>query len=234
MNFRAINPSQTGAAFQRAAKQIPACLLVFLSLFLTASTAFADTDSTIPVELVRVKDGDSIVVIAGGLETEVRLYGIDAPEWQQPYSRVATETLREMLEGRAVRIQPMAKDGHGRTVALVLADDINVNEALVQGGLAWVYLKYCTAPFCETWKQIEEQARKDRLGLWRGPAPVAPWDWRHPPLPRDGANYSGNVKSRSFHRVGCKDFHCKNCTRFFRTSEEALEAGFKPCGKCKP
>lgn len=214
------------------------CLLLLLSFVLTARA------DTIPVNVVQVKDGDSIVVVAQGRETEVRLYGIDAPEWRQAYSRMATEALREMLTGRAVRIEPMDTDRYGRTVAVVYADGDNVDEAMIRNGLAWVYTKYCLAPFCADWKRYEEQARQSKLGLWRGPAPMPPWTFRSDQrrqtqqlaeMPTDAAGrYTGNVKSKRFHRAGCKDFYCKNCTRVFSDRNAALDAGFVPCGRCRP
>ena len=44
---------------------------------------------------------------------------------------------------------------------------------VVQEGWALAYRKYSSAYF-----HIEEDARTDKRGLWRG-AFIAPWDWRH-------------------------------------------------------
>ena len=46
--------------------------------------------------------------------------------------------------------------------------------------------------------------------------------------------YSGNRKTRRFHRSSCRYFSCKNCTVVFRTRQEAIKAGFIPCKVCNP
>lgn len=47
-------------------------------------------------------------------------------------------------------------------------------------------------------------------------------------------SFHGNVESKVFHKSGCQAYDCKNCTAVFKTRDEALKAGYKPCGMCKP
>jgi len=44
----------------------------------------------------------------------------------------------------------------------------------------------------------------------------------------------GNTESRVFHNPDCKFSKSKNCTAVFKTKEEAIQDGYKPCGICKP
>lgn len=44
--------------------------------------------------------------------------------------------------------------------------------------------------------------------------------------------YSGNAKSKVFHRQGCRYFSCKTCTLIFASPAEATAKGFKPCKIC--
>lgn len=44
----------------------------------------------------------------------------------------------------------------------------------------------------------------------------------------------GNSKSRVFHNSTCRYYNCPNCTVSFATPEEALRAGYRPCGICRP
>ncbi len=44
----------------------------------------------------------------------------------------------------------------------------------------------------------------------------------------------GNTESLVFHNPDCKFSKSKNCTAVFKTKEEAIHEGFKPCGICKP
>jgi micrococcal nuclease len=116
-----------------------------------------------------------------------------------------------------------------------------VNESLVKAGLAWQYRKYCKAGFCHDWFKYEDLARSAELGLWKDPQPVAPWEWRKGK--RSSASqktkatpgqYHGNVKSHVFHDASCKYFNCKNCVIGFRSRQEAVDAGYRPGGGCKP
>jgi len=54
------------------------------------------------------------------------------------------------------------------------------------------------------------------------------------PTPAVSGTYHGNSKSQVFHKEGCKNYDCKNCTEIFRSREDAIKAGYKPCGICKP
>lgn len=46
--------------------------------------------------------------------------------------------------------------------------------------------------------------------------------------------YQGNTQSYVFHRPGCQYYNCERCKVTFNTREEALNAGYTPCPKCKP
>lgn len=225
-------------------------LAVFLLLLLCCA-AWAAT----PVRVVGVSDGDTIRVVGtDGKQIKVRLHGIDAPERGQAFGTVATKGLRSLLAGRQVSIEQTDTDRYGRTVALVYADGCNVNQAMVSNGWAWVYPKYCLQGFCEQWRQMEAAAKAGKSGLWKDRAPLPPWEWRaqqrnpqqalHEPGPTPrpsispvqevGSVFSGNAKSGVFHRSSCKDFRCKNCIKTFRSRQAALDAGYRPCGNCKP
>ncbi len=216
--------------------------LALLALLPILFTACRESGKMSSAQLIYVKDGDSIVVNLKGRETEVRLYGIDAPEFGQAYGEKSTKALRKLLADHEVGIEPVTTDRYGRTVALVFADGKNVCETMVADGRAWVYTKYCTKSFCSKWRKDEENARKARLGLWKKDLPRPPWEWRAhhrqqalAAIPGEKEEpYSGNVKSGVFHRSGCKGYHCKNCTRFFTDRKQAIEAGFRPCGSCQP
>ncbi|MGO9370697.1 MAG: Ada metal-binding domain-containing protein [Syntrophobacteraceae bacterium] len=46
--------------------------------------------------------------------------------------------------------------------------------------------------------------------------------------------YHGNVHSRVFHRPSCRYFNCANCTKVFKTREDAIADGYRPCRVCNP
>ena len=53
-------------------------------------------------------------------------------------------------------------------------------------------------------------------------------------LAADDDNYVGNTNTYKFHRMSCRYSGCKNCTAKFKTREEAIAAGYRPCGICEP
>ena len=63
---------------------------------------------------IGVKDGDSIILLVGGLETEVRLDGIDAPERGQPFSTKAKEALAALTAGKTITIEDGGGGQYGR------------------------------------------------------------------------------------------------------------------------
>jgi endonuclease YncB( thermonuclease family) len=127
--------------------------------------------------VVAVKDGDSIVVVRGGSEQDVRIFGIDAPERGQPWSRRAREALSLRVFGKEVRINAVTTDRYGRTVGEVYADDVCVGCELLREGHAWVYRQYTES---KVLLGLEAEARAARRGLWSLPESeqVPPWEWR--------------------------------------------------------
>jgi len=222
----------------------------------------ASTSRPKPVRVVGVVDGDTIKVILDGTEANIRLHGIDAPESGQAYGQAATKVMREITTGRPISIKVLDRDRYGRPVALVYADGVSAQEVMLELGYAWVYTKYCAQSYCSQWAQLQERARQQRKGLWRDQYPQPPWEWRHggaatrsddrpvmqgfmpravdnsPSQPSQeeatGGRFSGNVSSFKFHSPGCKHYNCRNCTAVFGSREQAVAAGYSPCGICKP
>lgn len=142
------------------------------------SHAAYGSERIVSVDIHHVIDGDSLVVIDQGKYLEIRLWGIDAPEYDQPGSRSAKERLKELTRYGQGIIAIKDTDRYGRTVAILECNGINVNEALVASGAAWVHVYYCRDFPCKKWKILESDARKNHLGLWQWENPVAPWTWK--------------------------------------------------------
>jgi len=142
-----------------------------------ASIAWSSPAHDLSGRVVKVTDGDTITLLdANQTQHKVRLYGIDTPEYKQPYSRAATKALAGLVEGEGVRVDVKDTDRYGRTVGVVYMGSVNVNLEMVKSGYAWWYKKY--APLDDDLRVAEERARTDRLGLWADPNPVPPWEWR--------------------------------------------------------
>ena len=127
--------------------------------------------------VVSVTDGDTLVDVDSERKVTLRLAEIDAPERTQPYSQVSRRNLIELCtSAKSVRFEPVTTDRYGRTVAHLWCDETHVNWRQVEDGLAWCFTKYLKSP--EVCRPLEQKAREQRRGLWRDPAPVAPWDFR--------------------------------------------------------
>lgn len=129
--------------------------------------------------VVKVLDGDSIRVKNGKEIIEIRLYGIDCPEWDQEYGKKAKQFTKAKVYQKKVDIDHVDTDRYGRTVAVVSNSGKLLNRALVRAGYAWIYKKYCRKKaLCSELAQLENEAKKQKRGMWKEKKPTAPWKWR--------------------------------------------------------
>jgi len=219
-------------------------MVLFLVLILLPASSWAWQG-----KVVGISDGDTITVLHEGKNKKVRLYGIDCPEHRQDFSRKAKEFTSKMVFGKTIEVKPMDTDWYGRTVGIAGIDGKSLNEELVKAGLAWVYTQYCKVSFCSQWEGFQEDARKAKIGLWSVPNPVPPWEFRQgkkssendQPSPSKSkrrskeANYlHGDTLTHVFHAPGCKNYNCRTCIVPFKTKEQAIRAGYRPCELCNP
>jgi micrococcal nuclease len=132
------------------------------------------------VRVVHVIDGDTVEVqplTLPGPPTRVRLWGIDTPEIakpdaatpDEPYAREATDLTRRLAQDQPVTLtlEPQrVRDRFGRLLAYVtLPDGTALNEQLLREGLATADDRW---PHTHQTRYglLQEQARKQRLGLW--------------------------------------------------------------------
>jgi micrococcal nuclease len=108
-------------------------------------------------------------------QVKIRLHGVDCPERGQDFSNTAREFLAGLVFGEEVVVQKMDTDRYGRTIGMVFINGVNVNERLLEAGLAWHYKAYDNNP---EWAQLETQARGRRAGLWSHSNPIPPWEYR--------------------------------------------------------
>ncbi|MGB3222096.1 MAG: thermonuclease family protein [Desulforhopalus sp.] len=126
----------------------------------------------------KVIDGDSLVIVSGKKRFEVRLYGIDCPEYNQPFSPEAKAMVRKRVLSKSVLVQPEYYDSYKRLVAIVSDGDQTLNGELVQAGFAWVYPRYCRKKICNSWKEMEKSAKNQKRGMWSSTPPIPPWKWK--------------------------------------------------------
>lgn len=151
--------------------------LIAAVLFL-ATAVPAHAEITLTGKVTKIIDGDSVLVLQRGLYHEVRLWGIDCPEYDQPYAVAAGKLVKTLLRGKIVTVKVKNRDMYGREVGVIHRGTLNVNEELIRQGAAWVYGRYCRESICREWKKLETRARSEQQGLWSGKNVIAPWKWR--------------------------------------------------------
>ncbi len=137
----------------------------------------AKLDSGDLVQLVKVIDGDTVVVRKEGQgNATVRLLGIKTLESKHGkdevavYGRAAEDALKRTVGDKPLRVllNTPPRDRHGRTIATLYAGDQDIGLGLVGEGHALVYSVY---PFASMplYLQAQALARSKNLGLWGNP-----------------------------------------------------------------
>lgn len=86
-----------------------------------------------------VVDGDTIKI----QKTQIRLFGVDAPELNHPYGQKAKWAMVRLCKGHTVRAEITENDAYGRTVAkCFLPDGRDLSAELVKQGLAIDWPKF--------------------------------------------------------------------------------------------
>ncbi len=130
-----------------------------------------------PYKVIKIKDGDTFVILVDNKPLSVRFAHIDCPEKSQDFGNRAKQFVAQKSFGKYVTLQHHNQyDRNGRLIAeVILEDGMNLNKELVKNGLAWHFKKYSTS---KEYAALEMKAQKQKIGLWSMPHPIAPWDWR--------------------------------------------------------
>ncbi|HEX5822969.1 MAG TPA: thermonuclease family protein [Candidatus Limnocylindrales bacterium] len=185
-SFQKADPAAPTAAVATASQPAAATATPTASHALTALSAFGPTTETTEADVVRIVDGDTIVVAFGGHEYKVRYIGMDTPEtkdpntavqWMGPQATVANATL---LEGGTVFLEKDVSevDHFDRLLRYVWITDgaawTLVNLELVRQGVAAAKSYPPDVRYDAVYLGAEEIARQSGLGLWGvAPAPVS-------------------------------------------------------------
>lgn len=150
-----------------------------LALLLAAGSLLpaAAAPDTLKGKVVSVADGDTITIrLKDGSTEKVRLFGIDAPEKDQPYGNEAKRKLNDLVYNKSVTVKTQDTDDYGRVVGTLVLNGKDINLAMVKAGCAWHYKHY--APDNTKLAEAEKSARAAKAGLWKAPQPTPPWDFR--------------------------------------------------------
>jgi endonuclease YncB( thermonuclease family) len=126
------------------------------------------------VKMVRVVDGDTLVLIQEGEKpASVRILGIKSFDAKiekdivSPYSQAAIDTLERLMTDRPVRVMlnSTPKDRHGRYLATLYVENQDIGLRLIREGLVLAYTVY-PFPAMSLYLQEQDLAQAGRKGLW--------------------------------------------------------------------
>ena len=156
------------------------CIIAALATAFCVLTVNAEL---LPGRVVGVSDGDTITLLdANHGQHKIRLTGIDAPEKNQAFGQASKKSLSDMVFNQYVVVSWEKRDRYKRILGKVLLKDQDVCLEQVKRGMAWHYKKYEREQSAEDrtlYSKAEQNARKQRVGLWSDDAPIEPSEFRH-------------------------------------------------------
>lgn len=230
-------------------------LTAFLTIFLLAACtgengASTGTGERIDVELISVIDGDTIRIIMDGQEETVRYLLIDTPETNQaqsgpqPLGPEATAENKRLLDSGNVSVELDAGDRYDqydRLLAYVYADEISVQEHLLESGLARIaYVFPPNTSKLEEFQEAEQQAKDAEIGIWEFPGYAHDRGFDEgrygtsSSLQNNGdCRIKGNINrngDKIYHMPHEHSYDQTNPEEWFCSEQEALDAGFRSTG----
>jgi micrococcal nuclease len=127
--------------------------------------------------VVRIVDGDTVVIDRNNATETIRLIGVDTPELHHPtkpvqcFAREAAAYITSLLKDRSVRVvsdpSQDARDKYGRTLAYLYRDDgLFINKALIEEGYGYEYTYEIPYVYQKEFKAAQTYAREHQKGLW--------------------------------------------------------------------
>ena len=127
-------------------------------------------------KVIGVMDGDTIKILTTNKDQyKIRLSDIDAPEKRQAYGKKSKWFLSDLIYRQTVTVQYSKRDRYDRIIGRVYLDNMDINKEMVRAGYAWVYRRYSKDTSLIL---LEDHARAQQLGLWKGNNPIYPSDFR--------------------------------------------------------
>jgi micrococcal nuclease len=130
-------------------------------------------------KVIRVVDGDTIVIKYNGKYEKVRFLYVNTPESVHPdkkqnipMGKVASRYTQKKLTSKYVKLEfeSYRRGNYGRLLAYVFVDGKNINLDLVRQGLSPYYTKYGRSQkYDAEFRAAEKQAREEKLHIWGDP-----------------------------------------------------------------
>ena len=156
-------------------KKVKTASILLALLFLFPMLAIAGQ-----YQVIRVVDGDTIVIKYNGKFEKVRLLCVNTPESVHPdekqnipMGKVASRYTQKKVTGEYVDLEfeiDRLRGNYGRLLAYVFVEGQNLNIDLVRQGLSPYYTKYGRSQkYDAEFRAAEKKASKEKLHIWGDP-----------------------------------------------------------------
>jgi micrococcal nuclease len=227
-------------------------ILGFFGIYFVATLVDVPEDITEDVSgegirVLSVIDGDTFKIEDN---VRVRLIGIDTPERGDCYYDEATEELRNLIEGKVVKLDKDISDTdrYDRLLRYVVIeregeDNLFVNDHMIRNGFAFDISSAPDNRYRDMFSSASEIAKRERLGLWNvceyeevvklGETDSGPTD--------PDCIIKGNISEKGYGKTylipNCDNYNTvkidtKKGESYFCTEEEAEDAGFRKATNC--
>jgi len=230
-------------------KILPVLILTLLifALLIIPSLLFAGQ-----YKVVRVVDGDTVVITYQGKLEKVRMLCVNTPESVHPDKKqnipigeVASNYTKKRLAGRYVDLEfegPL-RGNYNRLLSYLILDGDNFNlEHYTKYGLSKKY--------DQDFRDAERYARNHKLHIWGDPILAQKYlrlksKWGQSRSKASSStlivqkkewSYVASRKSKIFHRADAKCVKTISPHNLigFKSREEAIASGRRPCKECRP
>ena len=125
--------------------------------------------------ITSVTDGDSFEAVYQGKIITCRLALIDAPELKQAFGIAARDSLSSLIKNKTGVLTIVKQDRYNRLLVKLVVGHTDVQEAMLEQGMAWVYTNYTNDKYL---RMLELQAQSGEAGLWACKQRLPPWQFR--------------------------------------------------------
>ncbi len=145
------------------------------------------------VDVLKVYDGDTVLVSYKGEKYRVRLLYIDAPESDQTGLResfkltkihqvgeLATGFLKKLIGKNKIELKVRGKDRYGRLLGVLYLNERNLNYEMVKAGMVFLYrgAGFRTQHNREMFEEALAYAKRNKKGFWKYEKIQNPSSWR--------------------------------------------------------
>lgn len=150
----------------------------FKLILIILITTFTYSQTTLTAKVVGIKDGDTVVVLDSlNNQITLRLAGVDCPEKSQPFGTKAKQFTSDQIYLKTIKYVVTDTDRYGRSIAMIYYDEDNkyLSAEIIKAGMGWHYKRYSTS---KELALLEDNAKKNKIGLWIDNNPTEPSEWR--------------------------------------------------------